>query len=108
MEAPSMEPSEGIHVNVVYALADRQSIVKLAVPAGTTVEVAVEMSGLKRRFPQIASGPLQCAIFGRVVDASQVLGEGDRIEILRPLLIDPKENRRQTAARARAAAQKRR
>ena len=108
MEAPTVEQSESIRVNVVYALADRQSIVKLTVAAGTTAEVAVEMSGLKRRFPQIGPGTPQCAIFGRVVDASQVLVDGDRVEILRPLLIDPKENRRQTAARARAAAQKRR
>lgn len=103
-----MEQSERIHVEVVYALADRQSIVKLAVAAGTTAEVAVEMSGLKRRYPQIASRPLHCAIFGRSVEGSQVLAAGDRVEILRPLLIDPKENRRRTAARARAAGPKRR
>lgn len=105
-----MEPSKSIGVNVVYALPDRQLIVKLTVPAGTTVEIAVELSGLKRRFQEITSQPLHCAIFGRVVEVSQVLQKGDRVEILRPLLIDPKENRRQTAARAkaktRAAAQK--
>jgi putative ubiquitin-RnfH superfamily antitoxin RatB of RatAB toxin-antitoxin module len=104
----SMEQSERIHVVVVYALPDRQSIVKLAVAAGTTAAVAVEISGLKRRYPEITSRPLHCAIFGRPVEGSHVLAEGDRVEILRPLLIDPKENRRQTAARARAAGQKRR
>ena len=104
-----MEQSERrIRVDVVYALPDRQSVVKLAVAAGTTAEVAVEISGLRRRYPEITSRPLHCAIFGRPVEGSQVLVEGDRVEILRPLLIDPKENRRQTAARARAAGQKRR
>ena len=103
-----MEQSERIHIEVVYALPDRQSIVKLAVPADTTAEVAVELSGLKRRYPQIALRPLHCAVFGRPVEGSRVLVEGDRVEILRPLLIDPKENRRQSAARARAAGQKRR
>jgi uncharacterized protein len=101
-----MEQSERIHVDVVYALPHRQSIVKLAVAAGTTAEVAVELSGLRRRHPEITSRPLHCAIFGRPVEGSRVLGEGDRVEILRPLLIDPKETRRQTAARA--ARQKRR
>jgi uncharacterized protein len=104
-----MEQSERrIRVDVVYALPDRQSVVKLDVAVGTTAEVAVELSELKRRYPEIMSRPLHCAIFGRPVDGSQVLVEGDRVEILRPLLIDPKENRRQTAARARAAGRKRR
>lgn len=103
-----MEQNERIHVEVVYALPERQSIVKLIVAVGTTAEIAVEMSGLKRRHPEITSRPLHCAVFGRPVEGSQVLVEGDRVEILRPLLIDPKENRRQTAARARAAAQRRR
>jgi hypothetical protein len=103
-----MERSERIRVSVVYALADLQSVVELSVPSAATVDAAVELSGLIRRFPEIAVRPLQCAIYGRVVDGSQVLSEGDRVEILRPLLMDPKENRRQTAARARAALQKRR
>jgi putative ubiquitin-RnfH superfamily antitoxin RatB of RatAB toxin-antitoxin module len=101
------EPSsEKVHVSVVYALAARQVIVELAVPCGATVAAAVDQSGLVRRFPEIAARPLHCAIYSRVVNATEVLADGDRIEILRPLLIDPKENRRQAAARA--AAQRRR
>lgn len=103
-----MPESESIRVSVVYAMPERQSIVELKVPRATTVLAAVELSGLMRRFPEIASRPLQCAIFGCVVAGSRGLVEGDRVEILRPLLVDPKENRRQTAARARAANQKRR
>lgn len=95
-----MQEVESIHVRVVYALAEHQSVIDLTVPAQTTVAQAVEQSGLIRRFPEIGSQPLRCAIFGRVVSVSDSLLDGDRVEILRPLLADPKENRRQAAARS--------
>jgi putative ubiquitin-RnfH superfamily antitoxin RatB of RatAB toxin-antitoxin module len=88
-------------ISVVYALAERQEIVKLTVPATTTIAEAVERSGLPARFPEIAALPLNCAVYARVVELTSVVGEGDRIEILRPLVIDPKENRRQAAAAAK-------
>jgi uncharacterized protein len=91
--------SEQVSITVVYALADRQEVVRLSVERGTTVAQAVERSDLARKFPEIVKVPLICAIYGRVVESTQAVGEGDRIEILRPLLIDPKENRRQVAAR---------
>lgn len=100
-----MPEAESIRVRVVYALADRQSIIDLVVPKQTTVAQAVERSDLVRQFPEIAAQPLKCAIFGRVVSASGALVDGDRVEILRPLLVDPKENRRQAAARSRKASQ---
>lgn len=99
-----MERVERIHVCVVYALADRQTSVSITVEPATTVTAAVESSGLLRRFPEIAAHPAHYAIFGRLVSEGTAVRDGDRIEILRPLLIDPKENRRQTAARARKAA----
>lgn len=98
-----MEPEQR-SISVVYALADRQEIVQLAVPAKTTVAEAVEQSGLLQRFPEIAALPLSCAVYARVVELTSVVGEGDRIEILRPLLIDPKENRRQAAVAAKKKA----
>ena len=57
---------------------------------------------LLKRFPEIATRPLACAIFGRAVALARKVRPGDRVEILRPLLIDPKEQRRQAAARGRA------
>jgi putative ubiquitin-RnfH superfamily antitoxin RatB of RatAB toxin-antitoxin module len=90
-----------ISISVVYALPEQQELVKLRVPPGTTVAEAVTLSGLSSRFPELATAPLQCAIFGRVVPLGQVVIDGDRVEVLRPLLIDPKESRRQAAARAR-------
>jgi len=90
-----------IAISVVYALPQRQTIVELRVPRGTTAAEAVSRSSLPSRFPELANAPLHCAIFGRAVALTYAVEEGDRVEILRPLLIDPKESRRQAAARAR-------
>jgi uncharacterized protein len=94
-------------VSVVYALPDRQTIVSLELPAGASVADAVEKSGLARRYKEIAERPLACAIYGRAVKPDSVLREGDRVEILRPLLIDPKESRRQAASRERSRGKRR-
>lgn len=94
-----MNTAESIAIEVVYALAHRQVIVHLQLPAGTRVQQAVQASGLLERFPEIATQPLHCAIYGRAATAETTLRAKDRVEILRPLLIDPKESRRQAAAR---------
>jgi putative ubiquitin-RnfH superfamily antitoxin RatB of RatAB toxin-antitoxin module len=65
-----------------------------------------EARGLCERFPELAGRTTDCAIFGRVVSLSDPVSDGDRVEILRPLLADPKENRRQAAARSRTASSK--
>jgi len=101
-----MPEAEQLRVSVVYALPDQQALVELLVPAGTTVEEAVVRSGLLERFPQITTQPLHCALYGRGVALAQLLTRGDRVEILRPLSIDPKEGRRQAAARSRQRAGK--
>jgi uncharacterized protein len=88
-----------MRVWVVYALPDRQAVEELELPESATVAEAVARSGLLQRFPEIGARPLACAIFGRAVADSQVLRAGDRVEILRPLLVDPKESRRRAAAR---------
>ena len=92
-----------MRVWVVYALADRQAVQELELPESATVAQAVERSGLLQRFPEIGDRPLACAIFGRVVADSQVLRADDRVEIQRPLLVDPKESRRRAAARGRGS-----
>jgi uncharacterized protein len=87
-----------VSISVVYALPDRQHLVTLTVEKGTTVAQAVERSGLAAQLD--ANTTLQCAIFSRIVPLSYAVAEGDRIDILRPLTVDPKENRRQVAAQA--------
>jgi putative ubiquitin-RnfH superfamily antitoxin RatB of RatAB toxin-antitoxin module len=94
-----------VSISVVYALADRQQLVKLIVEKGLTVAQAVERSGLAAGLEEGAT--LNCAIFSRLVPLSQVVVDGDRIEILRPLLVDPKENRRQVAAQVRTGVARR-
>lgn len=94
-------PVEPIPVSVVYALPDTQIVVNVKMAPGSTVEDAVRESSLPRRFAEINTRPLACAIYGRLVPLTQTVRPGDRIEILRPLQIDPKESRRAAAARAR-------
>lgn len=103
-----MEPRESLQVRVIYALPDQQISATLQVPSGTTVAEAVTRSKLLERFPEAAARPLACAVFGRAVPLTYELREGDRVEILRPLLIDPKQSRREAAERSRAAARSKR
>ena len=79
-----------LRVEVVTALAGLQTIVALQLPAGSTAGDAVTASGL-------AAGNMRLGIGGREVGAGQVLHDGDRVELLRPLALDPKEARRQRA-----------
>jgi len=101
-----MADPEKIAVRVVYALPDRQLQVAVEVAVDACVGDAVTGSGLMDRFPELQAGVLTCAIFGRAVALSDPLAAGDRVEILRELLVDPKESRRQAAelSRRRGAA----
>ena len=86
-------------VEVVYALPQRQLLVTVQVPVGATALEAVEASGILQQCAEIdLTGPNKLGIFGRLASAETVLRAGDRIEIYRPLKIDPKSRRR---ARAR-------
>ena len=78
-------------VEVVYATAQGANAEELELPEGTTVEAAVAAS-------RFASTPVGgTAIFGKAVTGDRVLEDGDRIELLRELLIDPKDARRMRA-----------
>lgn len=94
-----------IEVEVVYAAVDRQVLLSVTVPAGATVRAALLASGVGREFPELDLAECPVGIFGKVVadaDTRQVQA-GDRIEIYRPLLADPKEVRRLRAAKAAEA-----
>ena len=94
-----------IEVEVVYAAVDRQRLLTVAVTQGTTVRAAVLASGIGREFPEVDLANCPVGIFGKQVaePETRVLEAGDRIEIYRPLLADPKEIRRQRAAKAAEA-----
>ncbi|MCY1263271.1 Protein RnfH [compost metagenome] len=100
-----MAETRSIAVEVVYALPDRQRLLRLTVPYGTSVRQAVVASGIAREFPEIDVQHCPLGIFGKAVAAPEqrVLEEGERVEIYRPLIADPKEVRKQRAARAKAA-----
>ena len=94
-----------IVIEVVYALADKQKLLRLQVPAGTTLREAAERSGMAAPFPGLDLATCRLGIFGKAVSKPQerVLEEGERVEIYRPLLADPKEVRKQRAAKAAQA-----
>lgn len=91
-----------IDVEVAYAEPHDQAVVSLKVPAGTSATEAVRRSGLLDRFPGIDLRKNSLGVFGVPVSPCAPLAPGDRVEIYRPLQVDPKEARRLRAARAAA------
>lgn len=88
-----------IEVEVVYALPQRQELVKLSLPEGATAREAVEASGLLQRYPDIEpDGRNKLGVFAKLVKADTVLRDRDRVEIYRPLIADPKAVRKKRAA----------
>jgi len=95
-------------VEVVYALPDRQRVVTLALPAtGLTAQAAVEHSGLLDEFPELRDRPLVLGIYGTVCAPDCPLRDRDRVEIYRPLRVDPRAQRRERAANAARKGRKR-
>jgi uncharacterized protein len=97
-----------IAIEVAYALAERQKILRLQVPRGTTVREAVMFSAMDSYFAGLSLSDCALGIFGKAVSQAEerVVQEGERIEIYRPLLADPKEVRKlraEKAAKAKAA-----
>lgn len=90
----SDQESRMVRVEVVYARRDEQVLIVLEVEEGTTARQAVERSGIRQRFPEIDLARMSVGIFGRVTGLGTRLADGDRVEIYRPLLVDPKEVRR--------------
>lgn len=82
-------------VEVAYARPDKQRIISLDVPEGTTLAEAARLSGIVEMFPEIDLAEIDMGIFGKVVKKpdEQELREGDRVELYRPLKIDPKQAR---------------
>lgn len=91
-----------IRVEVAYALRGEQALLQLKLDEGTTARQAVERSGILRRFPEIDLARATLGIFGKVVSPDTRVRDGDRVEIYRPLVADPKEARRQRAQQAPA------
>lgn len=91
-----------LRVEVVHALPQGVDCARLELAAGATAADAVRASGLLVRHPELGGQPLTLGIYGRRVRATQVLRDGDRVELYRPLREDPRNARRARAARGRA------
>lgn len=91
-----------IHVEVAYALPHKQKIIALDVAQGTEALVAVQQSGIDKDFPELDLEAPKLGLFGKAIKAGQVLEDGDRVEIYRPLIADPKANRKARADKAKA------
>jgi uncharacterized protein len=87
-----------IEIEVAYARPDRQLILKLEVPPGTTAIEAVRLSGIEEQFPEIDVTRNRIGVFGKLCKPERLLLAGDRVEIYRPLLVDPRAARRELAA----------
>ncbi len=97
----SVNENNTISVEVAYALPDKQAILVLDVAPGTTVLDAARQSGVTEKFDGIDLDNARFGIFGSVVSPGQVLKAGERVEIYRPLIADPKEVRKARAARVK-------
>lgn len=86
-----------MRIEIAYARPDCQVLEELELPAGTCVRDAVTRARLQERFPEIDLARDGAGLFGRRVALDRVLQEGDRVEVYRPLQIDPKERRRRLA-----------
>jgi len=92
-----MASADEIAVEVVVAMPDRQELCGLRLPAGTDAAGAVQRAGLRSKFPEINWSNSKLAVWGRIVSADYLLKDGDRVEVIRPLELDPRVARRALA-----------
>lgn len=97
-----MEKNEKLSIEVAYATAEQQVIATLQVEVGCTLEKAIERSGIPLQFPEIDLKKQPVGIFSQPKALDAEVQDGDRIEIYRELLADPKEIRRLKAVRAKS------
>ncbi|MGK2925302.1 MAG: RnfH family protein [Lysobacterales bacterium] len=100
MSTDSDSATQTISVEVAHATPDKQIVLRLEMAAGSTVAEAIEQSGIRSVFPGLVIAAGAVGIFSRKVPLDHMLRMGDRVEIYRPLIADPKEVRRERASRA--------
>jgi putative ubiquitin-RnfH superfamily antitoxin RatB of RatAB toxin-antitoxin module len=94
-------PERLLSIEVAYALPQRQTLLKLEVPAGTTLREAIRRSGLTQHHPELDLERISVGVFSRLAELDDLVGEGDRVEVYRPLTADPKDVRRRRAEQTR-------
>ena len=93
----TQDDQQTIHIEVVLAMPERQELMALEVAAGSTLADAIAQSGVTEMFEGFELDTTKVGIFGLKASPDRILREGDRVEIYRPLIADPKESRRQRA-----------
>ena len=97
-----------LDIEVIYARADAQDSINVSVPRGATIRAVIERSRVIETFPEIDLAVNKVGIYGKLRSLDDTVQAGDRVEVYRPLLIDPKEARRQNAKLASDAGMQRR
>lgn len=92
-----MRMADRLTVELALAMPDRQVLLAVDVDAGANVADVIAMSGIESRFPALAVDEMPVGIWGKRVARETAVRQGDRIELYRPLEIDPREARRQRA-----------
>lgn len=95
--------SARLSVEVCYALTNEQAVIAVELPQGATLQQALEASGILQRYPQIDLGTLKVGVYGKLKPLDTVLADHDRVEIYRPLLVDPKVSRQRRVEKTRKA-----
>ncbi len=93
-----MENADKIEVEICYALPGEQTVLPVKIDPGQTVGDAIQQSGIHKQHPEIDLEVNKVGVFGKLVRLDTPLQPGDRVEIYRPLIADPKESRRHKAA----------
>lgn len=88
-----------IEIEVVYGLPDKQVLLQVPVPIGSTIEECIKLSGIIKHFPEIVVSEAKVGIFSRLEKLTTLVKAEDRIEIYRPLIADPKEMRKLRATK---------
>jgi len=96
-----MGNAETIPVEVAYAFSDRQIVLALDVVADATVAEVITQSGILEQFSEIDLEKNKVGVFGKLGKLTDTLHAGDRVEIYRPLIADPKKVRKQRAAQGK-------
>lgn len=97
-----MAEPESLSIEIAYALPQRQELVHVLLPTGSTVQQAIEASGLMQKYAEINLKKNKVGVFGKLTKLDAPLRNRDRVEIYRPLLADPKEVRKKRADEGKA------
>jgi uncharacterized protein len=90
-----------LSIEVCYAHPGEETLLAIELPEGATVRQALEASGILERFPQINLAQQKVGVFGKLKPLDAVLADHDRVEIYRPLLVDPKAARQRRVEKTR-------